>query len=65
MQVHHERINISANGFFNLNLDFLGSVIKIASRDMSFDYSMHVSLILDTCRIHHVFSYFDSIRTLQ
>lgn len=26
MQVHHEQFIISANGFFNINLDLLGSV---------------------------------------
>lgn len=26
MQAHHERFNIKANGFFNINLNILGSV---------------------------------------
>lgn len=66
MQVHHQNFIISANGFCNINLDLLSSVIyqNYCSTASTF-WNLFILFSIDVHGLRHVFNHFDSIWSLK
>lgn len=62
LQVIHEPIQITANGFFNIDFDLLGSVRGEYS-NLLFTIHSENSLFVDGCSYNHLLGYSHSIRT--